>query len=57
MINEPPMTNMLEEDHVHGLGDLPIFEPGDLHLVDLGVQANQDGKGCSPLEYDCLKTK
>lgn len=51
------MADTLEEDHVHGLGDLPIFETGDLRLIDLGVQANQDGKECFLLEYDYLKTK
>lgn len=51
------MTDTLEENHVHSLGDLPIFESGDLRLVDLGVQASQDGKGCFLLEYDCSKTK
>ncbi|OBT86968.1 hypothetical protein VE02_04608 [Pseudogymnoascus sp. 03VT05] len=52
MINEPPMTDMLEEDHVHGLGDLPIFEPGDLRLVDLGVQINQDDETSAPQTYN-----
>ncbi|ELR07401.1 blue light receptor [Pseudogymnoascus destructans] len=52
MINEQPMTDTLEEDHVHGLGDIPIFESGDLRLVDLGVQANQDDETSAPQTYN-----
>lgn len=55
MINETPMADMLEEDHV--LGDLPLDNPGDLCLGDIGVQANQDGKRCFRREYEFLKTK
>lgn len=51
------MTDMLEEDHVHGLGDLPLDDPGDIRLDGLDDQANQDGKRCFPLEYECSKTK
>ncbi|OBT96487.1 blue light receptor [Pseudogymnoascus verrucosus] len=52
MINEPPMTDTLEENHVHSLGDLPIFESGDLRLVDLGVQASQDDETSAPQTYN-----
>ncbi|KFZ15201.1 hypothetical protein V502_05721 [Pseudogymnoascus sp. VKM F-4520 (FW-2644)] len=50
MINETPMTDMLEEDHV--LGDLPLDNPGDLCLGDIGVQANQDDETSAPQTYD-----
>ncbi|OBT65464.1 hypothetical protein VE03_04969 [Pseudogymnoascus sp. 23342-1-I1] len=44
MMNETPMTDMmLDEDRVHGLGNIPLDEPGDIHLGDLGAQANHDG--------------
>lgn len=51
------MADMLEEDHVHGLGNLPLDGPVDLRLGDLGVPANPDGKMCFPLEYEFPKTK
>lgn len=58
MNNEPAMADMLDEVHVHGLGNLPLDDPGDLHIGVLGgVQVNQIGKRCFPFEYECLKNK
>ncbi|KFX98165.1 hypothetical protein V490_02438 [Pseudogymnoascus sp. VKM F-3557] len=52
MINETPMPSMLEEDHVHGLGDLPLDGTGDLRLDDLGGQATQDDETRAPQTYN-----
>ncbi|KFY47056.1 hypothetical protein V494_00190 [Pseudogymnoascus sp. VKM F-4513 (FW-928)] len=52
MINETPIPDMLGEDHVHGLGNLPLDDPGDLRLGDLGVQANHDDEISAPQTYN-----
>ncbi|KFY66135.1 hypothetical protein V496_02160 [Pseudogymnoascus sp. VKM F-4515 (FW-2607)] len=52
MINETPMADMLEEDHVHGLGNLPLDGPVDLRLGDLGVPANPDDDTSAPQSYN-----
>ncbi|KAL5346280.1 white collar 2 type of transcription factor [Pseudogymnoascus australis] len=46
------MTDMLEEDHVHGIGNPPLDGPVDLRLGDLGVPANPNDDTSAPQSYN-----